>query len=332
MVMFMKSLFRLSHLFTITFLCLISSGCPSIFQSEQEEILTINEKSVTLEQLNSRYNTFFAQFGSLVSPAMMLDSASLRILFLNGVIVDTLLLQEIKKRGVHVDQKEVDQRVKQMLSQASPGFLRIAFAKSSINFEKWLTTIKLRMLAERLTQSYGVPGKYTDLLSAKQHYDDNIDQFLQAEKWEASQILVETAEDATVVLQKLAAGDSFQVMAQEYSIAPERNRFGKMGVFRAGELPAELERSLRGLQEKQISKIVKTEHGYHIIRLDRKIDARVFRFQEVSSEIITSLMEKRRNTAMRALLRKMEQEAEIKIDWENFYYFLLMKQQINDHQ
>ena len=90
-----------------------------------------------------------------------------------------------------------------------------------------------------------------------------------AEKIRCAHILVEKFSTAQEVLNKLNAGESFGKLAGEYSIDGTRKRGGDLGVFGRGAMVKPFETAAFALQKGQVSGIVKTEFGYHIIkRLD----------------------------------------------------------------
>ena len=82
-----------------------------------------------------------------------------------------------------------------------------------------------------------------------------------------SHILLNTKEDATAVLKKLLSGAKFDDLAKEYSIDDgTKNNGGLLGAFKRGDLMPEFEAAAFKLKKGQISGIVHTKLGYHIIK------------------------------------------------------------------
>ncbi len=79
-------------------------------------------------------------------------------------------------------------------------------------------------------------------------------------------ILVKTEKDANTVLDRLKKGDKFSKIANEVSLCPSRKRGGDLGTFSRGQMVKEFENAAFALQKGQISPIVKTRFGYHIIK------------------------------------------------------------------
>ncbi|MGI0046699.1 MAG: peptidylprolyl isomerase [Nitrosotalea sp.] len=88
-------------------------------------------------------------------------------------------------------------------------------------------------------------------------------------KIHCAHILVEKLGVAQEIKTKLSGGESFSKLAQQYSIDVSKKRGGDLGLFGRGVMVKEFEKAAFVLEKGQISDIVKTQFGYHIIkRLD----------------------------------------------------------------
>ena len=79
-------------------------------------------------------------------------------------------------------------------------------------------------------------------------------------------ILVKTEQEAKLVLERLNKGEKFAHIAGEVSLCSSRKRGGDLGTFGRGKMVKEFETAAFALQKGQISPIVRTKFGYHIIR------------------------------------------------------------------
>jgi peptidyl-prolyl cis-trans isomerase C len=90
-----------------------------------------------------------------------------------------------------------------------------------------------------------------------------------ADKIRCAHILVTKESVAKEVLDKLAKGESFGKLAEQYSIDGTRKQGGDLGYFGHGMMVREFEKAAFELEKGKVSGIVKTQFGYHIIkRLD----------------------------------------------------------------
>ena len=79
-------------------------------------------------------------------------------------------------------------------------------------------------------------------------------------------ILVKTEKEAGAVIERLNKGEKFANIASQVSICPSRKRGGDLGTFGRGKMVKEFEQAAFVLQKGQVSPIVKTQFGYHVIR------------------------------------------------------------------
>lgn len=79
-------------------------------------------------------------------------------------------------------------------------------------------------------------------------------------------ILVKSEQEAKTILERLNKGEKFANIAKEVSVCPSGKRGGDLGTFGRGKMVKEFETAAFGLQKGQISPIVKTKFGYHIIK------------------------------------------------------------------
>ncbi len=86
------------------------------------------------------------------------------------------------------------------------------------------------------------------------------------EKIRCSHILVEKMSTGNEVLEKLKKGESFEELAAKYSMDGSRKRGGDLGYFGHGVMVKEFEKAAFSLEKGQVSGLVKTQFGYHIIK------------------------------------------------------------------
>lgn len=85
-------------------------------------------------------------------------------------------------------------------------------------------------------------------------------------KVHCAHILVKTEKEANAILERLKEGEKFANIAKEVSLCPSGKHGGDLGTFGRGKMVKEFEKAAFTLQKGQISPIVKTKYGYHIIK------------------------------------------------------------------
>ena len=86
------------------------------------------------------------------------------------------------------------------------------------------------------------------------------------DKVHCAHILVKTEQEAKTVLERLNKGEKFANIAQQVSLCPSGKRGGDQGTFSRGKMVKEFETAAFALNKGEVSPIVKTKFGYHIIK------------------------------------------------------------------
>lgn len=127
---------------------------------------------------------------------------------------------------------------------------------------------------------------------AKEFYENNKEQFISAEGVQASHILVEDESQAKEISAEINNGLSFEDAAKKYSKCPSNERGGDLGFFSKGQMVPEFENAAFNMEKGEVSEPVKTQFGYHIIKLTDKKDADTKSFDEVKDNIYGQLIHK----------------------------------------
>ena len=85
-------------------------------------------------------------------------------------------------------------------------------------------------------------------------------------KVHCAHILVKTEKEVNQVLERIKKGEKFSAIAKDISICPSKKRGGDLGTFGRGQMVKDFENVAFTLEKGQISGIVKTQFGYHIIK------------------------------------------------------------------
>lgn len=85
-------------------------------------------------------------------------------------------------------------------------------------------------------------------------------------KVHCAHILVKTEKEVNAILERLKKGEKFTSIAKDISMCPSKKRGGDLGTFGRGQMVKEFETAAFALDKGQISGIVKTQFGFHIIK------------------------------------------------------------------
>lgn len=130
---------------------------------------------------------------------------------------------------------------------------------------------------------------------AKTFYDENQNLFVTPAQVRASHILVAEEEKANELYAKIQAGESFEELAIDNSTCPSGVNGGDLNFFGKGQMVPEFEAATYELEVGQVSAPVKTQFGYHIIKLTDKKEDELHAYEEVQPNIIQNLTAQKQN-------------------------------------
>ncbi|PKM79529.1 MAG: foldase [Firmicutes bacterium HGW-Firmicutes-14] len=146
----------------------------------------------------------------------------------------------------------------------------------------------------------------------KEYFDENKAQFAQEKQVKASHILVETEEKANEIKKKLDDGEDFAKLAKENSNDTQnKDSGGDLGFFGSGQMVKEFEDAAFTLKVGEISAPVKTEFGYHIIKVTEVKDAQEANYEQSKAQIKEILFDQKAQTEYGALLQELYQKYKI---------------------
>nr|WP_257787940.1 peptidylprolyl isomerase [Limihaloglobus sulfuriphilus] len=162
----------------------------------------------------------------------------------------------------------------------------------------------------------------------KNYYDENTQQFKQPEQVRASHILVKVEKDASeedkaaakeeikAIKAKIDAGEDFAELAKSESDCPSGKNGGDLNFFSQGRMVKPFSDAAFAMEVGEISDVVETQFGYHIIKVTDKKEANTQTFDEVKANIKARLESEKRNKYVSSYIEKLKEEAELTYDEE----------------
>ena len=142
---------------------------------------------------------------------------------------------------------------------------------------------------------------------AQKYYDENKAQFKKGESVSASHILVDSEEKANEILAKINAGEiSFEDAARESSSCPSSQNGGALGEFTRGQMVPEFDSAAFSMEVGELRGPVKTQFGYHIIKLTDKKPEEEMAFAEIKEQVKGMLLNEKRQKAYTSKINQLK--------------------------
>jgi peptidyl-prolyl cis-trans isomerase SurA len=246
---------------------------------------------------------------------------------LEKLIEEKLIDQEIKKSGIKVSNKEVEATMEEVKRRnaATQEDLEKALAAEGLTIETYRKQIEKGLQWRKLVNwAVKIETKVGEK-ELRDFFQKNIQRYRANETYRPSHILFIVPKGATPekiqeirkkcqkVLEKIKEGEDFGEMALLYSEDASSKDRGDLGHFKRGELLPAFEREVIRLKVGEVSGVVRTEFGFHIIKLlDHKgIDP--FPFEEVKERVQADYYESEMEKAYRQFLSTLKEKAVIEI-------------------
>ena len=202
-----------------------------------------------------------------------------RKVILNQLIASKLLLLDAKRN----------------LLEADPAF--------KAELAKLKDELLVSFATERAIANVSVSDK-----DAEDYYNQNKERFIAEESVNASHILVDTEEKALEILAKIKGGEiSFEEAAMENSSCPSKANGGSLGDFGKGQMVPEFDSAVFAMEVGEITDTpVKTQFGYHLIKLNSKKAAEAMPFAEIAPEIKEALLGEKRHKAYESKINQLK--------------------------
>lgn len=141
----------------------------------------------------------------------------------------------------------------------------------------------------------------------KAFFEENKEHFVAGESVNASHILVDSEEKANEILNKINAGEiSFEDAAREESSCPSSENGGNLGEFTHGQMVREFDEAVFKMTVGEVAGPVKTQFGYHLIKLNAKNEEKPYAFEEIKGQLGDMVMKDKKQKAFQSKINQLK--------------------------
>jgi peptidyl-prolyl cis-trans isomerase C len=262
----------------------------------------VNGKAIKYEAYETELNLYLRRSqaqGMPMSPEARSQAGGAVI---NDMISRELIYQESQKKGIKVPPEFVNEELTAIKNQfADPKQYDAALAEMKITEDKLKEQIVQRQSIRTLIDQEIVPKIKISDEQAKEFYDKNPKLFQRPEEVHAQHILLKIEKNAdektrtearnklTDLKKKIDAGGDFAELAKANSQCPSAPQGGDLGFFSRGKMVPAFEKVAFELKPNQVSDIVETDFGYHLIKVLEHREAKTLSLEEVQPKIVSNL-------------------------------------------
>ena len=262
-----------------------------------------------------------SQQGRQIPEAML---PKLKADILNNLIDRELLYQESQKKNIAVNAEELGTQIKSIKDRfPNQAEFEKVIAEMGLSEAEIRSEIEHNLAIRNLVDTQVINKIEVSESETKAYYDDNPSLFKKPEQIKASHILIKVAPDATdlqkgqarieiaKIQQKLKDGQDFAALAKEYSQGPSSENGGDLGYFGRGQMVKAFEDAAFALKPGQVSEIVETRFGYHLIKVVDKKPESVMVYADVKDRLNQHLKSQKIDKQARAYIDNLKKDAKI---------------------
>lgn len=283
--------------FVIGVLILAIGVFLSLALSKDKAIAKIDGDAISKDEL---YDVMVKQYGAAT---------------VEQLIADKIVASEAKKQKITISDEELNKEVDKLKESygGEEGFEQVLASNNTTvdvlkeDLKNYLTMRKLIEPQIEITDE-----------ELKTYFDENKDSLGEAEQVKASHILIEDESTAKEIKQKLADGADFAELAKEYSTDEgSKENGGELGFFPRGTMVTEFEDVAFSLPINEISEPVKSDYGYHIIKVEEKKEAKEANFDESKAAIKETLIDEKMESEYTTWLEGKKKDYDIENSLES---------------
>lgn len=286
-------------------------------------VARINGDAISRTDLESALAQMQARVGQPV-PAEQRDRVLRSVL--DQLIAFRLLVQESATRNIAVPEADLDARLTEIRSQfQSDDAFQQALGQRKLTLDGLRTSVRHGMQVDRMLDAEAAGAPVTPQ-QVEEFYTSHPSEFAQGERVRASHILIRVPQNADAgareparakaagILKDVKGGQDFAALAREHSEDPGTAQAGgDLGYFERGQMVGAFEEAAFALAPAQMSDLVETQYGFHIIKVDDKQPARTIPLAEVREQVEQFLQGRNREERMETFVETLKTKGTIEI-------------------
>ncbi len=311
----MKRTISLLFMLHLCFVGLSCSSCEEQKKAKQQvdyvakvnsEIISVKDFQQALDEIKQAGKGFFANNES---------ANRIKRDLLERLIDQKLMLQEARRKHMILDPMLVDATMKMTRDEYPDGGMEQQLKSKGLSEEEYLRRTRQSLLIQKLLKQEVVDRIAVSSDDIANYYNQHKDQFVKPEEVRVRQIVTKTKEEAEDLRKRILKGESFEKLARDHSLGPEKDKGGDLGWFPRGRMPPEIEKvAFKLWPGSKVSKVIESPYGFHLFQPVGKKPARELTLEKARKEIVQVLRESRIKEAERFYIRSLRERANIDRD------------------
>lgn len=298
---------------------------PLLAANGKTVIAEVNGAKVYKEEFDKQFDMFVRQITAQANTQPTAEELQeMRKVVLDDLIEYKMLLAESAKQGIKVDKSEIDAEINNLKQNfVNENGFAAALKQANMTEAEFTDRIKDGIAIQKLIEKQVADQVRVTDAETKAFYDANPAFFEQDERVHARHILIRVEPNASAiekdkakkkleeVLLALKNGGDFADLAIKYSEDPSKVMGGDLGYFTKGRMVKPFEEAAFKLKPGEVSGIIETQFGYHLIKVEDHQQPRTIPYEEIKDLIADNLTMQKKQEAAGKYIESLYQKAKI---------------------
>lgn len=286
--------------------------------NSEEVIAKVGDATVTLGDLNAELAYVEQILAMQYGENFKEDETAKQIydqqkeMIVNYLVETQILMQHAVETGIKVDDARVDEEVAKVEANfGSKEAFDEALTQQGMTLEEFKENMREQLLISETVASITKDITVTDE-DVKKYYDEHVAEYTTSPGAKMAHILVPTEEEAAKIKKEYEGGKTFEELAKQYGTDGTKDLGGDLGFisYDSTNYDQDFLAGAKALKEGEVSDPVKTQFGYHLIKVtDVQSEAKVTPFEEIKDQVKASALEEKQYEEFSVVLKDLKDKA-----------------------
>lgn len=306
-------------------LALLAVACTAQAQFS-DHAMTVNGEGITRAFVQAQVDVLINErginYGGITQPDAY---KQLQREVVEQLIAQSLLWQEARRRKFVVDDETIDARLEQIMgTYDEPQAFRFKIEEAGFTEETYREDVRRKLSVQRMITASIAPAISVSTEEIGEFYDSNLDRMRRPPEVHARHILIAPASpdiadkaiaerEIEAILAEIRDGADFETLAKARSQAPSAPEGGDLGFFGPGQMVPPFEQAAFALEPGEMTGVVETRFGYHIIKVEGRRGGETATLEEASPRIRDYLARRKLRAEIETLVATLRDAGDVKI-------------------
>jgi len=294
---------------------------PGIFMNS-DTVIKVGNRSFTTEDLKRIVNIISFENG-IPDKTVWASINSL----IDRIVEDSLILEYGKAMGITLSENELRQSIKDISRDYPLNSFKETLLSRCIDYNEWVERLKEQKLLKKIIEKKTEMLPPISHLSIASYYKEHVMEFRHSSRANVIQVVSETRKDAEAIMARIRGGEKLIDLAKQESIYSTPQNDYDINWITKDIFPSQLSDIIFSIPIGEISDIIETTYGYHIIKVLQREPEGQRGILEVKDEIENILLENAREEHYQEWLGELKNNYNIRIN-----HSLLDKMMLNNEK